>query len=85
MSTRPWSCQDHRAGALLRDLTTNGWFVTEEVAQKLSKAGMDRLSVSITGLDAEQHDTFMKKEGAHAKAMDAMKLLRKPACWPYRP
>lgn len=55
-------------------MTTNGWFVTEELAKKLAKSGMDRLSVSITGLDAEQHDNFMKKKGAHQRALDAMKF-----------
>ena len=57
-------------------MTTNGWFVTEEVANKLAEAGMDRLSVSVTGLDAEQHDTFMKKKGAHERAMNALKFAK---------
>ena len=53
-------------------MTTNGYFVTQEIAHKLKKAGMDRLSISITGLDAELNDKFMKKKGAHQKALDAM-------------
>lgn len=53
-------------------MTTNGYFVTEEIAQRLKKAGMDRLSISITGLDADLNDKFMKKKGAHQKALEAM-------------
>lgn len=53
-------------------MTTNGYFVTEEIAKKLKKAGMDRLSVSITGLDADLNDKFMKQKGAHQKALEAL-------------
>ena len=58
-------------------MTTNGYFVTQEMAYKLRKAGMDRLSISITGLDPEQHDKFMDCKGAHQKALDAMKYAKK--------
>lgn len=53
-------------------MTTNGYFVTQEVANNLAKAGMDRLSVSLNGLDPERHDKFMKMEGSHEKAMAAL-------------
>lgn len=63
-------------------MTTNGYFVTEDIAQRLSKAGMDRLSVSITGLDANQHDMFMKIEGAHKKAMNALEYAKNAGMLP---
>lgn len=58
-------------------MTTNGYLLTDEIAQKLSELGMDRLSVSITGLDAKQHDHFMNKEGAHEGALKALELAKK--------
>jgi len=53
-------------------MTTNGYFITEKIAQRLKKAGMDRLSISITGLDEDANDNFMKQKGAHKKALEAM-------------
>lgn len=66
-------------------MTTNGYFLTQEIAHKLKKLGMDRLSISITGLDEELHDNFMKKKDAHKKALEAMEFAKKQNFWLCQP
>lgn len=57
-------------------LTTNGYFLDKEMAQRLAKAGVDRVSVSIDSLDASEHDEFRGKKGAHKRAIEALKYVR---------
>jgi heme b synthase len=57
-------------------LATNGTLVTEEVAAKMIKSGIRRVSVSIDGKDAVHHDAFRHVPGAFDGALagiDAMK------------
>jgi heme b synthase len=58
-------------------MSPNGTLVTPEIAEKMAEAGIQRLSVSLDGADAESHDRFRGVEGAfdgavrgirHAKA-----------------
>ena len=57
-------------------LTTNGYFVDEEMAHRLAVAGIDRVSVSIDGLSAEEHDSFRGKQGAFERAVNALKFVK---------
>ena len=56
-------------------LTSNGWFMTEEMAQKLADAGVDRVLISIDSFTPEEHDEFRGKKGAYERAMQAMKYI----------
>ncbi len=50
-------------------LATNGTLVTGEIARKTIDAGVQRVSISIDGPDAESHDAFRGVPGAFERAM----------------
>ncbi len=45
-------------------LATNGTTVTDEVANKMMEAGVQRASISLDGADAATHDSFRRQDGA---------------------
>lgn len=51
---------------------TNGWLLTDERARHLKSIGVDRVQLSLDSLDPEEHDTFRKAKGSHAKALKAV-------------
>lgn len=57
-------------------ITTNGWFLDEEMAKKLAQAGVDRVSVSIDAFSEEEHDAFRRKKGSFQKCIDALKYVQ---------
>ncbi len=64
-------------------LTTNGYFLDEKMAERLAKARVDRVSVSIDSLEAEEHDQFRGKPGAHAKALKALEYVKQFGMEPF--
>ena len=48
-------------------MTTGAWGINQELAQRMAKAGMTRVSVSIDGLEA-QHDRMRAKKGVSNNA-----------------
>ena len=58
-------------------LATNGTFVTETVAGRLSEAGIQRVSVSLDGPDAGSHDAFRCVPGAFAEALAGIAAMKK--------
>lgn len=64
-------------------LTTNGYFLNQDMAHRLSQAGIDRVSVSIDGLNAEEHDLFRGKKGAFEKAINALKYVKEEGMEPF--
>jgi heme b synthase len=54
-----------------------GFLVTEETAQKMIDSGIQRVSFSIDGKDAESHDNFRRVEGAFASVMTAIESVNK--------
>lgn len=57
-------------------ITTNGWFLDQKMAEKLAKAGVDRVSVSIDAFSAEEHDTFRRKKGAFEKCINSLTYVQ---------
>ncbi|MCE5265221.1 MAG: heme b synthase [Deltaproteobacteria bacterium] len=57
-------------------LATNGTQVTEEVAAKLIRSGIRRVSISIDGSEAENHDAFRGVPGAFAGAMAGIAAMK---------
>src|SRR5271167_4904997 len=57
-------------------LATNGTLVTKDVAQKIKKAGIKRVSISLDGSDATTHDTFRGIPGAFDAAIYGMRNLQ---------
>ena len=53
-------------------ITTNGWLLDREMAEKLAKAGVDRVSVSIDAFTEEEHDRFRRKPGSFKRCMQAL-------------
>jgi MoaA/NifB/PqqE/SkfB family radical SAM enzyme len=53
-------------------LDTNGWLFTSAVAKRMKSLGVDKVQISIDGLDAHEHDTFRKKIGSHEKCLEAI-------------
>ena len=51
--------------------------VTEELAQKMKDSGIMRVSLSIDGLTAEQHNNFRRVEGAFESVMKAIENFKK--------
>lgn len=57
-------------------LDTNGWLMTKATALWLKDYGIDKVQISLDGMDAEQHDSFRKMPGSHARAIKAMDYVR---------
>lgn len=64
-------------------LTTNGFFMTAEIAEKLRKLGVDRVSVSIDSMNPDVHDSFRGKKGSWERALNALKLVQDAGMTPY--
>ncbi len=57
-------------------MVSNGFLVNEEVVEKLKRAGMSTLDISIDGLE-KTHDEFRNIAGSYKQAMRAVKLFQK--------
>jgi AdoMet-dependent heme synthase len=57
-------------------LATNGTLVTKDIAEKIKKAGIKRVSISLDGSDAITHDTFRGIPGAFEAAVYGMRNLQ---------
>ena len=64
-------------------LTTNGWYMTEEIAQTLADLGVNRVSVSIDSMDSETHDRFRGRKGSWERAIKALEMVQKVGISPY--
>lgn len=61
-------------------MPTNGYLIDENMAKRLSEAGLNLnmgLSVSLDSLNEQTHDFLRGIEGTHARVMKAIKCLRK--------
>lgn len=54
-----------------------GFLVTEETAKKMKEVGIQRVSYSIDGLNAESHDNFRRVKGAFDSVMKAIENSKK--------
>jgi heme b synthase len=57
-------------------LATNGTFVTPEIAALLKDVGIQRISVSIDGLDAKTHDDFRCEQGSFDAALIGIQHIK---------
>ncbi|MFW5733309.1 MAG: radical SAM/SPASM domain-containing protein [Planctomycetota bacterium] len=64
--------------------TTNGWFVTENVAREIMQAGAWGVSVSIDYADRETHDAARGMDGAWEQAWRAVELLSEARVHPWQ-
>ncbi len=63
-------------------MITNGWFVTRENAAALWQTGVYEVSVSVDYADPERHDAQRATKGAHARALEALRLLHETRVHP---
>jgi heme b synthase len=64
------------ARGLRMALATNGTLITRGVARSIADAGFQRVAISLDGADPRTHDRFRGVPGAHARALDGLRLLR---------
>jgi MoaA/NifB/PqqE/SkfB family radical SAM enzyme len=64
-------------------ITTNGWLLDEQMAEKLAAGGVDRVSVSIDAFTEEEHDKFRRKNGSFKRCMQALENAKKVGMKPY--
>jgi MoaA/NifB/PqqE/SkfB family radical SAM enzyme len=53
-------------------LDTNGWLFTPAIAKIMKSLGVDKVQISIDGLDAFEHDKFRNQPGSHERCMQAI-------------
>ena len=58
-------------------MATNGTLVTPEIAERMKASGIKRVSVSIDGASAEEHDQFRKVPGAFDASLQSIDWLKK--------
>ena len=56
---------------------SNGWFLDDEKAKHLKSIGVDKMQLSLDGVDAESHDTFRRAPGSWARVMKAIEACKK--------
>ncbi|HTY25351.1 MAG TPA: heme b synthase [Desulfomonilaceae bacterium] len=64
------------ASGLRAVLATNGVLVTPKKAREIEEAGIARVSISLDGPTAEEHDLFRKVPGAFAASLTGVANLR---------
>lgn len=57
-------------------LATNGTLVDEAMAHRIAEAGIERVSISLDGADANTHDNFRGHEGAFDAAIRGLRCLQ---------
>jgi AdoMet-dependent heme synthase len=57
-------------------LATNGVMVTPEIAREIKSVGLQRVSISLDGATAEDHDAFRKVPGAFDASLRGIENLR---------
>ena len=58
-------------------MATNGTMVTPEIARMMQNSGIKRVSISIDGANAADHDRFRKVPGAFEGALRGIEILKK--------
>jgi len=57
-------------------MATNGTMITPEIARRMQTSGIKRVSISIDGANATDHDRFRKVPGAFEGAMRGIEMLK---------
>jgi len=58
-------------------MATNGTLLTPDIIGQMKRSGIQRVSISIDGATARQHDAFRQVPGAYERAMEGIRLLKK--------
>jgi heme b synthase len=58
-------------------MATNGTLLTPKLVERVQDSGIQRVSISLDGADAQQHDRFRQEPGAFQKSLEGIGMLRK--------
>jgi len=58
-------------------MASNGTLFTEETIEKMKSSGIQRVSISIDGPDAETHDAFRRVKGSFEGSLQGIELAKK--------
>ena len=64
-------------------VTTNGYYLTKEIAERLARAGVARVSVSIDSMDEETHDKIRGRKTSWKRAIEGLKHIQNAGIDPY--
>jgi MoaA/NifB/PqqE/SkfB family radical SAM enzyme len=64
-------------------VTTNGYFLTKEIAERLARAGVARVSVSIDSMDEATHDKIRGRKTSWKRAIEGLKHIQNAGIDPY--
>ena len=64
-------------------LTTNGYFLDKKMAERLAKAKVSRVSVSVDSMDEETHDKIRGRKDSWRRAMEGLKHAKVAGLDPY--
>ena len=66
-------------------LVTNGYLMTQEIANHLAGLGVDVVGVSISTLNSQEHDESRGVVGSHERALKALEYVEKAGMtvWPH--
>ncbi len=68
----------HEKG-LRMTMAPNGTLVTPEAARRMKEVGIQRISISLDGADAESHDSFRRMPGAFQGALRGIRNAKEAA------
>jgi AdoMet-dependent heme synthase len=57
-------------------MATNGTLLTPEMAGKIRSSGIQRVSISLDGANAEEHDRFRQVRGAYEASLQGIRILK---------
>ncbi|MBW1733963.1 MAG: heme b synthase [Deltaproteobacteria bacterium] len=57
-------------------MATNGTLLSPETVERMRESGIKRVSISIDGMNEEQHDRFRRVHGAFRGAMKGIEMLK---------
>lgn len=64
-------------------VTSNGFLLTKDIANRLADSGVNRVSISIDSFDSQEHDRFRGVKGAYEHAMKALEYVKDAGMEPF--
>jgi heme b synthase len=58
-------------------MATNGTLITDQAVEEMKSSGIQRVSISLDGPDAESHDAFRKVKGSFEGSLRGIEMLKK--------
>lgn len=59
-------------------VTTNGMLITEKIAKRIERSGIQSLNISLDSMTPKMHDYYRNRTGSHKRIMKLIERLNKP-------